>query len=151
MDVARSLDRPLTLAGPIVDADYFARCVEPHLDDRMRYVGTVGHEAKVELMGRAACVLMPSRIDEAYGMVAIEAMACGTPVVALASGALPEIVEPHLSGFVTEDATALADLVRAAEKLDRRAIRRRASERFAIDVAADRYLRLYEEIRAHEA
>jgi glycosyltransferase involved in cell wall biosynthesis len=78
-------------------------------------------------------------------------MACGTPVVALASGALPEIVEPHLSGFVTEDATALADLVRAAEKLDRRTIRRRASERFAIDVTADRYLRLYEEIRAHEA
>ena len=148
--VARALNRPLTLAGPIVDHEFFVRDIDPFLDEQIRYVGTVDHETKTKLMGRAACVLMPSRVEEAYGVVAIEAMACGTPVVALANGALSEIVEPDLTGFVSDEATVLPDLVMAAEKLDRRAIRERAVDRFAIALTAKRYVQLYADMQAAE-
>jgi glycosyltransferase involved in cell wall biosynthesis len=149
--VARALRRPLTLAGPIVDRAFFARDVEPFLDERIRYVGVVDHAAKTALIGQGACVLVPSRVPEAYGMVAVEAMACGTPVVALANGALPEIVEPHLTGFVAEDALALPELVTRAEKLDRRAVRRRAMERFSVAMTGKRQVELYAEILAAAA
>jgi glycosyltransferase involved in cell wall biosynthesis len=146
--VTQALGRPLILAGPIVDREFFARSIEPFLDDRIRYVGIVDHAAKTELICQAACVLMPSRIQEAYGVVAIEAMVCGTPVVALANGALPEIIEPHLTGFVADEALALPELVTAAEKLDPHTIRQRAVDRFSVAVSAKRYVRLYAEVIA---
>jgi glycosyltransferase involved in cell wall biosynthesis len=85
-------------------------------------------------------------VPEAYGMVAIEAMACGTPVVALANGALPELVEPHLTGFVANDALGLPDLVTPTETLERRAVRQPALDRFSIAATGKRYVELYAEI-----
>jgi hypothetical protein len=87
-------------------------------------------------------------VPEAYGMVAIEAMACGTPVVALANGALPELVEPHLTGFVANDALGLPDLVTPTETLERRAVRQPALDRFSIAATGKRYVELYAEIVA---
>ena len=90
VQVARALDRPLILAGPMVDEGFFDRAIRPFLNGQIRYVGVVNHRQKTELFGQAACVLMPSRWEEPFGLVAIEAMACGTPVVAPASVALPD-------------------------------------------------------------
>jgi glycosyltransferase involved in cell wall biosynthesis len=146
--VARTLDRALTLAGPIVDREFFARAIEPELDGQVRYIGTLDHRAKTEMMGQSACVLMPSRVHEACGLVAMEAMACGTPVVALANGALPELIERDLTGYVSDDTDALPNLVQAAVKLDRRQVRERVSNRFDIGAVADRYLNLYRAIVA---
>lgn len=145
--VARALGCPLVLAGPIVDGAFFDRAIRPSLDDRVRYVGTVDHRRKDELFGRAGCVLVPSRWDEPFGLVAIEAMACGTPVVALARGALPEVIEPGLTGFLAPDEDALAPLVQRALALNRAAIRARVAARFDVAIAADAYRRLYERIR----
>jgi glycosyltransferase involved in cell wall biosynthesis len=141
--VARTLGRPLTLAGPIIDEDFFISAVKPFLDGEIQYVGVVDHRQKTELLGKAACVLMPSRVDEGCPIVSFEAMACGSPVVALANGALPEIVEPDLTGYVTTDEEALATLVTGALALDRAAIRCRVAERFDISVVAERYRELY--------
>ncbi len=146
VQVARTLGRPLILAGPMVDEEFFDRTVRPFLDGQIRYVGMVDHHRKTELFGQAACVLMPSRWEEPFGLVAVEAMACGTPVVALANGALPEIVEPGLTGYLGRDEEALAILVTHALRLDRSAIRARAAARFDMPVVAERYHNLYTQI-----
>ena len=146
VQVARVLGRPLTLAGPMVDEKFFDHAVRPFLNDQIRYVGVVDHRQKAELLGQAACVLMPSRWEEPFGLVAVEAMACGTPVVALAHGALPEIVEPGLTGYLSSDEEALANLVTLATRLDRAAIRARAAARFDMPVVAERYRQLYTQV-----
>ena len=143
VQVARALGRPLILAGSVVDEEFFDRAIEPFLNGQIRYVGVVNHRQKTELFGRAACVLMPSRWEEPFGLVAIEAMACGTPVVALARGALPEIVEPGLTGYLSRNEETLADLVTRAVQLDRAAIHARAAARFDVPIIAEWYRQLY--------
>jgi glycosyltransferase involved in cell wall biosynthesis len=146
VQVARALGRPLILAGSVVDEEYFDRAIRPFLNEQIRYVGVVNHREKTELFGQAACVLMPSRWEEPFGLVAIEAMACGTPVVALARGALPEIIEPGLTGYVSKNEEALADSVTRAMQLDRAAIRARATARFDLPIIAERYRQLYRQV-----
>ncbi len=149
VQVARALGRRLLLAGPMVEDDFFAKTVAPFLDERVRYVGVVDHRQKAELLGAAGCVLMPSRCEEGFGMVSIEAMACGTPVVALADGgALPEIIEPGVTGYVTADEGGLKDLVLRALELDRARVRARVAERFDLSVVASEYANLYREMLA---
>jgi glycosyltransferase involved in cell wall biosynthesis len=145
---ARALGRPLTLAGPVIDEDFFGKEIAPSLGEQIRHVGVVNHAQKNELFGRAGCVLMPSRVEEGFGMVAVEAMACGTPVVALASGALPEVIDAGVTGYVTADEDGLAPLVAEALKLDRKAVRDRARARYDIAAVAEKYHRLYAEIAA---
>ncbi len=140
---ARELGRPLTLAGPVTDEAYFAAEVEPALGDGVHYAGVLGHEAKAALLAASGCALVPSRWPEPFGLVAVEAMACGTPVAALRSGALPEIVEEDVTGAVADD---IADAVRRAARLDRGAVRARAAERFGIDAVAARYLDVLGEV-----
>src|SRR4030095_11183125 len=96
----------------------------------------------------ADCLLMPSRWEEPFGLVAIESMACGTPVVALANGALPEIVECGRTVLVTDAAPSLPELVQRATTLDRTAVRSRVAERFDIGRVADAYGALYAQIPA---
>jgi len=141
--VAKALGRPLTLAGPIVDNAFFQNRIEPWLGAGISYVGVVDHNTKDRLLGEAACALLPFRQAEAFGMVSIEAMACGTPVVALPNGALPEIVEPGVTGYLAEDEGCLKALTLQATKLDRATIRVQAITRFGIDRTATQYIALY--------
>lgn len=144
--VARRLGLPLTLAGPIFDEDFFHREIEPFLDERVRYVGTVDHHRKDELFGRAACSIVPSRWDEPFGLVAVESMACGTPVAALAHGGLGEVIDPGVTGYLTSDEGELPAIVNRATGLDRAGVRDRAAARFDMPRVAHHYLQLYEEI-----
>ena len=146
VQVALALGLPLILAGLIVDEEFFDRAIRPFLNGQIRYVGVVNHRQKTELFGRAACVLMPSRWEEPFGLVAIEAMACGTPIVALARGALPELVEPGLTGYLSRNEETLADLVARAVQLDRAAIRARAAAQFDLTVVAELYSQLYTQV-----
>lgn len=145
---AQTLNQPLTLAGPIIEPEYFKQSIEPFLDEQIQYVGVVDHDRKNALFGGAGCVLMPSRWAEPFGIVAVEAMACGTPVVALSNGALPEIIEPGLTGYVTHEEAELPGLVHQALKLDRAEVRARAVARFDIRSIAEKYLDLYSQIVA---
>ena len=146
--VARSLGLPLTLAGPIVDSIFFADHIEPFLGVDITYAGVVDHSTKNRLLGNAACAILPFRQAEAFGMVSIEAMACGTPVVALPNGALPEIVEPGVTGYLAPDERSLEALTLQAISLDRGAVRERAVNRFGIDRTADQYIALYRTLHA---
>jgi glycosyltransferase involved in cell wall biosynthesis len=143
IQIARSLGLELVMAGPIVEHEFFDRAVKPFLGDRVRYVGVVDHQRKSELFGRAACVLLPFRGEEPFGLVTVEAMACGAPVVALANGALPEIVENGLTGYIGDDENALPELVQEAMRLDRRTIREQVTKRFSISTIAMMYQNLY--------
>ena len=147
IDVARSSGRALDLAGPITDEAFFDRAIRPRLNGDVRYLGVASHEQKVELLGRSACVLMPSRWNEPFGIVAIESMACGTPVVGLAHGALPEIVEQGITGFTTPDESSLPDLVARAAALDRGQVREAFEAQYAIDAVAAAYLDVYRRAR----
>jgi glycosyltransferase involved in cell wall biosynthesis len=148
IDVARALGRTLTLAGPVIDREFFKRSIEPRLDGQIRYVGVVDHETKCMLMGDAACMLLPFRQAEPFGMVSIEAMACGTPVVALPNGALPEIVEPGVTGYLADEEGALPGCVLRAVSLDRARVRESATARFGIQHVAGKYLDLYRDMVA---
>ncbi len=146
VQAALRLNMPLKLAGPILDQDFFDKTIKPHLGSEIEYVGVVNHDQKNLLFGRAACTVLPFRHEESFGMVMVESMACGTPVVALSNGAVPEIVENGLTGFHTSSDAELPSLIPRAIQLDRRAIRERVAARFDISTVAQRYHQLYERI-----
>ena len=142
--VARKLGERLTIAGPIVDEGFFDSEIRPALDGTIEYAGVLDHEDKTKLLAASSCTLMPSRWEEPFGLVAIESMAYGTPVVGLASGALPELVDDDVTGFTVADAGELSLLVERARSLDRAGVRARVKERFDIGAVAEAYMRLYE-------
>jgi glycosyltransferase involved in cell wall biosynthesis len=120
--------------------------IAPSLGESIRYVGVVDHNRKNQLLGDAACVLMPARWDEPFGMVAVEAMACGTPVVVSQRGALPEIVDDGVSGF-SASYDEMPGRVMQAFRLDRAAVRK-AAARFDVSLVARRYFEIYKDMHA---
>jgi glycosyltransferase involved in cell wall biosynthesis len=145
IEIARLADRPLTICGIVQDERYFAEQVEPHIDGtRVRYVGSVGPVLRGQLLGGSAALLHPIYFDEPFGLSVVEAMACGTPVVAYRRGSMPEVVDEGVTGYLAHDVESSADAVRAAVRLDRSAVHARAVARFGADRMVDDYLRLYE-------
>lgn len=148
--LARRTGWPLVLAGEPMTAEerrYFARKVEPLVDgDRVRHVGGVDDRQKATLLGGAAALLFPIDWEEPFGIVMIEAMACGTPVVALTRGSVPEVVDEGVTGFHAHDVGALPDLVELACELDRRGVRARAEQRFSVTSMVDGYEAVYRDV-----
>jgi glycosyltransferase involved in cell wall biosynthesis len=143
--VAKATERPLVLAGVVQPGfeRFFAHEIQPHVDGRMiRYVGEVGGARKQRLFADAFAFLMPIRWPEPFGMVMVEALAAGTPVLAFAHGAAPEIVEHGKSGFLVEDENEMAALVQQAGNIEPHACRR-AAERFSPDRVAAGYEAVY--------
>jgi glycosyltransferase involved in cell wall biosynthesis len=140
--VARELDIPLIMAGP--STDWFEREVRPEIDDRLiRYEGTVDAAGRNELLAGAAALLYPITYPEPFGLVMIEAMACGTPVAAFGVGAVPEVVEQGVGGSWVSPGEGLAEAVRGAIQLDRGRVRQTAVERFDYRRMVDAYELLY--------
>jgi glycosyltransferase involved in cell wall biosynthesis len=145
----RALDDPDSPQHAYADVRYYLDAVRPHEDGaRVSWVGTVGGAAKQALVGAAKAVLMPIRWDEPGGTAAIEALACGTPVIAMRRGALDEIVEHGVNGFLADDEDEFARWLPLAGELDPLACRRSVEERFSAPAMADAYLRLYHEVLA---
>lgn len=155
LDAARRAGRPLLLAGRVYDyaahRDYFRDVIEPRLDRLRRFIGPVGIERKRRLMSAARCLVVPSLVAETSSLVAMEALACGTPVVARRIGALPGIVEPGRTGFLVEDEASMADAIEAAGALSAEHCRAAARERFSVEVMTRRYIDLYGELRDRPA
>ena len=146
--IARAAGRRLILAGNRtregVQATFFEREILPHLDrDGVEWVGEVDDARKAALLGQAAALVVPIRWDEPFGIVFPEALACGTPVISCARGALPEILEPGRTGFFVTGTDDGAEAVRRIPTLDRAACRAAAERRFALPVVAPQYLDLY--------
>lgn len=135
---ARRAGVPLKIAGPkagpLADPAFFARHVRPHLDGvEVEYVGEADHAARVELYQGAIALVAPLQWDEPFGMVFVEAMACGTPVLAFRRGAVPELVRDGVSGFVVDDLDALRARIPDAARLAPEAVRAHVVASFPID------------------
>jgi glycosyltransferase involved in cell wall biosynthesis len=168
--ICKELGVPLVMAGPVAgvpspdelfaalkdpssplhgygDVRHYLEAVQPFEDgERIRWVGTVGGAGKDALIGGARAVLVPISWDEPGATAAIEALACGTPVIAMRRGALAEIVEHGHNGFLADDESQFAQLMLRAGEIDPLACRRSVERRFSAAVMAEGYLRLYEEV-----
>lgn len=148
--VAHELEIPLVLAGP--STDWFEREVRPAIDGRLvRYEGVVDAAGRDELLAGAAALLFPITYPEPFGLVMVEAMACGTPVAAFGVGAVPEIVEQGVGGRWVLPGEALAEAVQSAVQLDRRRVRQAAVERFDYPRMVDAYERLYRRLASEHS
>jgi glycosyltransferase involved in cell wall biosynthesis len=142
IEIARAVDMPLVLAGP-PDED-FDDTIAPLIDgQQITYVGRVAAEDRNRLLSGADALLYPLLYPEPFGLVVIEAMACGTPVVATGIGAVPELVEPGRTGYLAPSWEGLPALVPRALELDRRTIRDRAIERYDYRRMVDQHEALY--------
>lgn len=151
--MARAAGLPLTLAGPVIDQEYYDRQVRPHLDETIRHIGHLTQDDLVDLVGGSAVALVTPVWDEPYGMVVAEAMACGTPVVAFARGGIPEILDGFSGRLLAPtgpgglDGAAMADAVTAigeAMRLDRAGVRKQAVRRCSSDRMLDDYEAVYQ-------
>jgi glycosyltransferase involved in cell wall biosynthesis len=146
IEAARLAGRMLVLAGPIQPGQehYFREWVEPHIDDRrVHYVGEVAGAAKQELYANAAALLMPVRWPEPFGMVMVEALACGTPVIAFAEGAAAEIVIDGENGMLVSDEGEMARAISHVGSIDPRRCRASVAERYDVSVTTTGYEQVY--------
>jgi glycosyltransferase involved in cell wall biosynthesis len=147
--VARHAGVPLRIAAKMREPEefeYYRAVVEPLLGDEVDNVGEVGGDDKLALLGEAVCLLNPITWAEPFGMVMIEALATGTPVVATPHGAAPEIVDDGVTGFLRRDVESLSAALAASATLDRAACRRAAEARFSMARMAADHLAFYERI-----
>ncbi|MBI2865616.1 MAG: glycosyltransferase family 4 protein [Chloroflexi bacterium] len=149
IEVSKRLNKPLIIAGNVhsYDRDYFGEYVEPHVDGRLiKYVGEVNFAQKRKLYSRADCFLMPIQWREPFGLVIVESMACGTPVVAFRSGAAPELVKQGETGFLVDNVDEMVEAVANAKEIDRRRCREHVLARFHVDRMVDEYIEAYRSI-----
>jgi glycosyltransferase involved in cell wall biosynthesis len=143
---------PLLLAGEIFPwiehQRYFAEEIAPCLDERRLWIGRIGGRRKRELLAAARCVLIPSLAPETSSLVAMEALAAGTPVIASRAGALPEIVEDGKTGFVVDDVAGMAAAIHEVHRIAPDVCRAVARERFARSRMLEDYLSLYQQLAA---
>ncbi len=146
---AHEIGIKLTVAGEIrkEDQQFLEKEVFPYVDGKkIRFVGEVNYEKKARLLSEADGVLFPSRWNEAFGLVMIEALACGTPVVALGSGAVPEVLRDGETGFIVKDELSFGEAMKKVYELSRKRCRAEAEQRFDISVMAKNYEKVYKSL-----
>jgi glycosyltransferase involved in cell wall biosynthesis len=150
IEAARQADRRLVLAGKVdtADVEHFTRDIEPAIDgNRVTYVGEADADTKRRLLAGADALLFPIEWDEPFGLVMIEALASGTPVIGFRRASVPEIVDDGLTGFVVDDVAAMASAIDRVAEIDRRICRREAERRFTVERMADDYVSHYTMVR----
>ena len=146
IDAARAAGRRIVLAGKLTEPTeqaYFAEYIRPRLGRDTIYVGEADAAHKRELLAAARCLLFPVQWDEPFGMVMIEAMACGTPVAAIGRGAVPEVVIDGLTGFVCKTPEELPDAIEGAGTLNPRVCREHVQRNFDVGIMAAAYEDVY--------
>lgn len=143
---------PLLIGGQVFPYKeherYFSQEVEPLLDDGRRFLGPLGFDRKRRLLAAAQCLLVPSLVAETSSLSAMEALACGTPVVAFANGALPERIEQGKTGYIVQNVEEMAEAIMACAKLESSDCRASAARRFSPELMEQRYLDLYRQVVA---
>ncbi len=144
IEIARRAGRRLTICGIVQDEQYFAQRVEPHIDGQaVTFLGSVGPEQRADVLGNAGALLHPIHFDEPFGLSVVEAMACGTPVLAYRRGSMAEVVDQGVTGLLVDGLDEAVAAVADVLTLDRAAVHARAAERFGVDRMVEDYLRAY--------
>jgi len=149
IEIAKQVQIPLKIAAKVdrVDKDYFKLVVEPLLGEPLvEFVGEISEGEKVDFLGNAYALLFPIDWPEPFGLVMIEAMACGTPVIAYRSGAVPEVMEEGYTGFIVEELKDAVEAVRRVPELSRKRCREVFEQRFTATRMAHDYVRVYERL-----
>ncbi|CAN5184041.1 glycosyltransferase family 4 protein [soil metagenome] len=147
--VARQAGVPLLIAAKMrepLEFEYYEEQVKPLLGGDVEFVGEVGGDEKLKLLGDARGLLNPIRWVEPFGLVMIEALACGTPVLTFPQGAAPEIVDHGITGFLCKDRDDMAEAVQRVDELDRKACRTAVEQRFSNDRMVAEHLELFESL-----
>jgi glycosyltransferase involved in cell wall biosynthesis len=154
IEAAKKAGVSIVLAGTVdqhvqESVDYFEQVIKPHIDQQqVKYIGPVNMQQKIDLLSRARGLLNPIQWEEPFGMVMIEAMAVGCPVIAFARGAAPEIVAHRRSGFLVEGVNEMANCIARIDKLDRTAVHAHALHHFTAHAMAEKYTQVYKKIVA---
>jgi glycosyltransferase involved in cell wall biosynthesis len=144
IEAAEQTGIPLRIAGIIQDESYFNREVVPRLDgDRVRFVGPVRAEERSSFLGGAVALLHLIDFDEPFGLSVVEAMACGTPVIAFDRGSMPELIVDGATGSLVSDVASAAAAIRGVRQLDRQTVRNVAVQKFSNHRMVDAYVAVY--------
>jgi glycosyltransferase involved in cell wall biosynthesis len=146
IEIARRVGLPLKIAAKVdaVDQEYFDQVVAPLLDDPLvEFLGEIGDDQKSAFLGGAKALLFPIDWPEPFGLVMIEAMACGTPVVARPCGSVPEVIDHGRTGFLASTLVELTEAVKRLDEIDRAECRRQFELRFSAGRMAQDYERIY--------
>jgi glycosyltransferase involved in cell wall biosynthesis len=154
IEIAKEVEIPLKIAAKVdrIDQEYFACMIEPLLRDPLiEFVGEIGEGEKDEFLGNAYALLFPIDWPEPFGLVMIEAMACGTPVIAYRQGSVPEVIEEGRTGFIVNDLEEAVDAVRRVPELSRRRCREVFDQRFTATRMTQDYLEVYRRLVSKQA
>jgi glycosyltransferase involved in cell wall biosynthesis len=144
IEIARACNKPLILAGIIQDETYYQENVQPYLDNsQVVYIGSVGPIQRRVLLGKASALLHPIHFDEPFGLSVIEAMACGTPVIAFNRGSMPELIEHGKNGFLVSGCQEAIEHIDCIKTINRADCRRIVEDRFTADRMVEQYRDVY--------
>jgi glycosyltransferase involved in cell wall biosynthesis len=149
IEVAKRLNLPLILAAKLEEGGsraYFEKFIKPHLSDTIRWVGEVDEVERNRLFSKALCSLHPVAWPEPFGLTLIEAMACGTPVIAFDQGAIPEVIKHGSTGYVVNNVDEMTAAVAKIDRIDRRACRQHSLTHFGVEQMVDNYELVYDAI-----
>jgi len=153
IEIAQRAGMPLKIAAKIdkADQDYFDACIRPLLNSPdIEFLGEIGYPEKNQFLGEAAALLFPICWPEPFGIVMIEAMACGTPVIAYPFGSVPEVIKNGVSGYIVPDLQSAVNAVQKLDRLDRKKIRKHFQQHFTASRMAQDYLRIYERVASRK-
>ncbi|MES3018530.1 MAG: glycosyltransferase family 4 protein [Bacteroidota bacterium] len=146
IQIARKTNKKLIIAGIIQDERYFKEKIEVEFDDQIIFIGHAGPEARNKLLGEALALLHPINFDEPFGLSVAEAMYCGTPVIAINRGSMPELIEDGKTGYLVNDVETGAEAVRSLNSIDRHVCHAWAKDKFSSEKMVSDYLGLYKKI-----
>jgi glycosyltransferase involved in cell wall biosynthesis len=151
IEIAKKVGLPLKIAGKVdrVDVEYFEQEIKPHIDgEQIQYLGEANHVQKNTIMGAAYATLFPITWREPFGLVMIESMAAGTPVIAMRMGSTPEVIADHETGFLCKNTQECIQAVNKVDRLNRYACRRYVETHFSVEQMTDAYEAVYQQIVA---
>ena len=146
IEIAKGFGKKLIMAGIIQDKEYFEQEIKPHFSEDIIYVGSVGPLERDRLLGGAYALLHPIFFAEPFGLSVVEAMACGTPVVAFNKGSMPEIIQNGKNGFIVENVKEAVKSLGKILKIDRQCCRNIVEQKFSVDRMVDDYIKVYQKI-----